>query len=94
MSFATLSACANAPATRPDLGGSKPDPVIETKTIVRRECPAELFVDPGARPQPASSAVISHNAAGGEYLDALNALIGRLLDLVADARAQCPANAE
>lgn len=88
----TLSACGGAPAKRPDLGGPTPDPVIETKTIVRRECPAELFVDPGPPPQPAASAVISHNQAGGDYLDALTGMIGRLLDQLADARAQCPAS--
>lgn len=93
LSFAMLSACGGEPVKRPDLGGPKPDPVIETKTIVRRECPAELFVDPGKPPVPAQGAIIHHNAAGGDYLDALSTMVGRLLAQLADARAQCPASA-
>ncbi len=89
LSSVTLFACASGPEA-PKPVGPAPDPVIETRTVERKVCPAELDQDVGAQPQPADDAVLRHNDTGGDYLDAIIAWGRRAASLFNDAKAQCP----
>jgi hypothetical protein len=52
-------------------------------------CPAELRQELGARPTPPADAVIKHNDAGGQFLDALIAWGDHAAGLFTDAKASC-----
>lgn len=81
----TLSACANGGPTPRQVA---PDPVIETRETTRLVCPDEL-----RRPLPALASadgvVITHNDAGGAYLDARIARGDAAEAIVTDAKAAC-----
>lgn len=86
----TLAACAHGPASPPDLkAGPAPDPIVESKTVTRLVCPSALSRETGPTPQVPDGAVIRHNDAGGDYLDAVVGRLGWLEQMIADARAEC-----
>ena len=69
---------------------SAPDPVIETRTVTRTVCPAELALPAGDRPQPSLDARLTGNAAGMAWLQAILARLGLLEDRLRDAAEACP----
>ncbi|RHW17183.1 hypothetical protein D1610_11580 [Sphingomonas gilva] len=82
-----LSACAHSPQARPAI---EPDPVVQTRTVTRTVCPAELLLDiPAQVAMPAGAAIV----ASDETLAWLSARWDRealLEQRLADARAECP----
>ena len=82
-----LAACAHAGPPRPPT--SAPDPVIKTVVVREVYCPPELWRDAGGEPDPKDGAVLTHNAAGGDYLDALTGWGQRLLAIITGARQAC-----
>lgn len=80
-----LSACASAgppPA-------SAANPVIERHETTRLVCPPDLRRPLPDAPPPSPDAVIRHNAAGGQYLDAKIARGEAAEAIVLDAREVC-----
>lgn len=83
----TLSACATSPTQKPKIAT---DPIVETRTVTRVECPAEVTA-----PTPAVVAAYAGVAivAPPGYFDWLaahlrrEALLGKRID---DARGSCP----
>lgn len=71
---AVLSACANGPTagSRP-APEAAPAPVIETRERLVVRCPAEVTAEPirMAPPAPAQDAVVTANAAGDAWIDAV-----------------------
>lgn len=66
------------------------DPIVETRTVIERVCPAELLAGAvPAKPEPAKGAVLDGNAAGLDFLRALGRWGDDLRLLFADAAAQC-----
>lgn len=83
----TLSACAASPAT--DLKPA-PDPIVQTRTVTRVECPAELTAELFPRVEPYVGAAV---VAPPGYFDWLGAHLRRELLLekrLADGKASCP----
>lgn len=68
----------------------KPDPLIETRTIVRIVCPPEVTTALPARPQPPADAVVEGNDAGLGWLSALLVHLGLVEGRIADAKEACP----
>mgnify|MGYP007030467734 CR=1 FL=1 len=83
-----LSACSSSGAD--STVKSAPDPVIETRTVTREVCPAELALPLGERPQPGADAVVTGNEAGMAWLAAIMARVGLLEDRLTDAAKACP----
>lgn len=81
----TVSACAHSQAI-PDLD---PAPILTTKTVVERRCPAEAVVEipPGVVLPP--GAVVSGNEAGLAYVGARFRREERLEARAADIKADC-----
>ena len=86
-SVAMLTACA---ASVSDAAQSAPDPVIETRTVTVRVCPAELRAALPPRAEAAADAVLSGNEAGMAWLNALLARLGLVEARLADAAKECP----
>lgn len=83
-----LAACSSS-------GGNKginsaPDPVIETRTVIRTVCPAEITAPVAPRPEPGADARLTGNDAGMAWLAAILARLGLLEDRLADAGSTCP----
>ena len=83
-----LPACSSSGADR--TVGSAPDPVIETRTVTREVCPAELALPLGERAQPGADAKLTGNEAGMAWLAAILARLGLLEDRLRDAAGACP----
>lgn len=82
-----LSACATAGAAPTP---SVPDPIIEVRSQTRVVCPDDLFrALPSAPAGPPAGAVIQHNDAGGDYLDARMARGQAAEQVVIDSQAAC-----
>lgn len=87
MSIATLSACTGLPATRPAIA---PDPLVETKTVIKRVCPAEVTAATPAPVAPYAGPAID---VPPEFLTWNSAHFRReslLSGRLDDARGQCP----
>lgn len=87
LSAATLHACATWPTERPAVA---PDPLIETRTIVRTICPPEITAALPARPVPSDGAVIDGNDDGLAWLSQLLVHLGLVEARFTDAKGQCP----
>lgn len=83
-----LTACAASRGEPANL--LPPDPVIETRTVVERVCPAELRQARPARPVLAADARLDGNRSGLDWLSATLALLGLLEDRLDDAAKECP----
>jgi hypothetical protein len=83
-----LAACASSPKPA---DGPAPDPVVETRTVTRIVCPADLDTELGAPPQPAEDAVLQGNEPGLIYLGALIGDGAAARAVIADAKAACAA---
>jgi hypothetical protein len=90
LSAAMLSACAASQVT--DRPVRTADPVIQTRTVTERVCPAELRAPRPARPVPAADAELQGNASGMAWLNALLAYMGLVEDRLSDAAKDCPNN--
>lgn len=66
-----------------------PDPVVETRTVVERVCPAELLGEIPAKPAPPAGAVVDGNVAGLDWIGMLGRWGDKLRLLLTDAAAQC-----
>lgn len=85
-----LTACAGSQA-RPTLADvPAANPVIETREVVVRQCPAALASPRQAPPAPKADAVVEYNAAGGDWLAEVLAWGAAGWGVVADAAADCP----
>lgn len=85
LSSVTLGACGHVAATT-----TRPaDPIIETVTVREVYCPPDLWRDPGQEPEPSDDAVVTHNAAGGEYLDGLIGWGQQMLAIITASRQAC-----
>lgn len=85
-----LSACASSGA-RPSLTDAPaPSPVIETREVVVRECPAALSSPIQPQPMPEADAVVEYNTAGARWLAAMIAWAAAGWAVVADAADDCP----
>lgn len=80
---ATLTACAT-PRAAPSA------PIVETQTVTRTICPAELLLPRPAKPIPAAGAIVKGNEAGLGFVAALGATVDLLLGRLMDAAAECP----
>lgn len=87
LSAATLHACATLPTERPAI---EPDPLIETRTIVRTVCPPEVTAALPSRPQPSLDSIVDGNKSGMDWLSAILVHLGLVEARIADAREQCP----
>lgn len=87
----TLAACQTVGATKPALAkpGPAADPIVETTTVTRLVCPEALYRALPADPTIPADAVIRHNDAGGDYLDAKIGQGQVAVGIVRDARAEC-----
>ena len=83
-----LTACAASPSEPANL--LPPDPVIETRTVIERVCPAELRLALPARPVLPASARLDGNEAGLGWLAEMLARTGLIEDRIADAAKECP----
>ena len=83
-----LPACSSSGAER--TVKSAPDPVIETRTVTREVCPAELALPLSERPRPGADAKLTGNEAGMAWLGAIMAHLGLLEDRLRDAAGACP----
>lgn len=88
LSAATLHACATSPTK--DGPTIAPDPLIETRTVVRTVCPPEITAALPARPVPSADAVVEGNDAGMGWLSALLIHLGLVEARITDAKGQCP----
>ena len=79
---AMLTACATPRA-------APPDPIVETRTVTRTICPAELLLPRPAKPIPAAGAIVKGNEAGLGFVAALGATVDLLLGRLTDAQAEC-----
>lgn len=87
LSAATLHACATSPTKgAPTIA---PDPLIETRTIVRTVCPPEVTAALPPKPQPDVDAVIQGNDAGMGWLSALLIHFGLVESRINDAKELC-----
>jgi hypothetical protein len=95
-SAATIAACASSSANKPL--ATAPDPVVETRTVVRRECPPELLGAIPAKPvRPAcgvgreteSCGALDGDAATLGWVGQLARWGDKLRLLLTDAAAQC-----
>lgn len=89
--FATLSACASAPADNPGLTGPAPAPVIETRTERVVVCPDEIWRDLGEDPEPPADASVTWNDAARAWADEKFDLLADALAALAGARKACEA---
>ncbi len=87
LSAATLHACATSLTEAPAIA---PDPLIETRTVVRTVCPPEVTAALPARPQPAPDAIVQGNDAGMGWLSAMLVHLGLVEGRITDAKDQCP----
>jgi hypothetical protein len=86
LSAATLHACATSQTKAPVI---EPDPLIETRTIVRTVCPPEVTAALPARPVPPADAVIQGNDTGMGWLSALLIHLGFVESRINDAKELC-----
>ncbi|WP_110297002.1 hypothetical protein [Blastomonas natatoria] len=82
-----LHACATSPTDRPSI---EPDPLIETRTIVRTVCPPEITAALPMKPQPSADAVINGNEPGMAWLSDTLIYLGLVEGRIHDAKDQCP----
>lgn len=82
-----LHACATSPTERP---AAAPDPLIETRTVVKTVCPPEVTAALPARPSVPGEAVIQGNEPGLAWLSALIIHLGLVEGRIHDAREVCP----
>jgi hypothetical protein len=82
-----LHACATSSNDRPSI---EADPLIETRTVVRTVCPAEITAALPPRPQPAGDAVITGNETGMAWLSDTLIHLGLVEGRIRDAKEQCP----
>ena len=81
-----ISACATSQATKPL--PRDPDPIVETRTITRTVCPAELRQAPLAKPARPNG-WLEGNAAMLAWVGELARWGDALFDRQADAAKQC-----
>lgn len=81
-SAATIAACATSPVTEPLPRAA--DPVVETRTVTVRVCPAELLAPAPAKPQRAPGGFLEGDAATLDWVGRLarwgESLAARLTD--------------
>ena len=87
LSAAMLHACATSPTDRPS---TEPDPVIETRIVIKTVCPAEVVAPRPPRPGHGDDAVIQGNDEGMGWLGRLLTYMGLIEARLDDARGQCP----
>ncbi|MDP2376546.1 hypothetical protein [Reyranella sp.] len=63
--------------------------MVETITERVLFCPDDLYRDAGAEPRPAAAAIVQHNAAGGDFIDAVIDWAQQQAGVITDARAAC-----
>lgn len=90
----TLAACASASKPSPAPDAPAPNPVVRTLYETRLICPAEVMLEIPPAATPAADAVVRANPAGDAYLQAKDAREDLLADRLADAQAQCAAEAD
>ena len=84
---ATTAACATLPVNKPlprDV-----DPVVETRTVVRRECPPELLAALPEKPERPAGGVLEGDPATLGWIGQLARWGDKLRLLLTDAAAQC-----
>lgn len=57
--------------------------------MTRRVCPPELWRDLAPAPRPAPGAVVEHNAAGGDWIEALIDRAASAAAIIMAARVAC-----
>lgn len=82
-----LHACATSPTNPPSIA---PDPLIETRTVVKTVCPPEVTAALPARPVPPEGALLEGNDAGLGWLSELLVHLGLVEGRLTDAKDQCP----
>ena len=79
---ATIAACATSPVTKPLPRDA--DPIVETRTVERRVCPAELLTPVPAKPARTAGGFLEGDAASLDWVGRLarwgEALAARLTD--------------
>jgi hypothetical protein len=88
-SIAMTSACATSSGTKPL--PRDPDPIVETRTVVQRVCPAELLAPVPAKPKrPAGDgASLTGDAATLGWIGAIVRWADEIASLLADAKLSC-----
>lgn len=82
-----LHACATSRTERPT---AEPDPLIDTRTVIKTICPPEVTAALPARPVVPAQAELQGNKDGMAWLSALLVHLGLVEARLADAREQCP----
>lgn len=88
VSLATLSACASSHG-EPRVAATAA-PVIQTRTEVVMQCPAELHGEVAGKPAVPGDAELSGNASGLAWLSDLVAWAQGNFDRLNDAKEACP----
>lgn len=86
-SAATIAACATSPVTKPLPRDA--DPVVETRTVERRVCPAELLTPPPAKPARPAGGFLEGDAATLDWVGWLARWGEGLAARLADAAQAC-----
>lgn len=85
-----MTACAHSPASKPL--PRDPDPVVETRTLIERVCPAELSAEIGQLPKRPAGGVLEGDTATLAWVGAIARAAANLWQQLFDARAACPAS--
>lgn len=83
-----MTACAHSPASKPL--PRDPDPVVETRTLIERACPAELSAEIGQLPKRPAGGVLEGDTATLAWVGAIARAAADLWRQLFDARAACP----
>lgn len=82
-----IAACAHSPVTRPLPTAA--DPIVQTRTVVRVECPTELRGALPAKPPVPAGARVDANAAGLDWIGQLGRWGDGLFARLTDAAKSC-----
>lgn len=85
-----LNACGGSAARPPRADVPAPSPVVETREVVVRQCPAALASPVQRQPEPRADAVVEYNDAGARHLAELIAWGAAGWAALTDAKADCP----
>lgn len=86
---AMMTACAHSPGSKPL--PADPDPVVETRTVIERVCPAELAEAPAPLPARPAGGVLEGDQRTLAWVGEIARAAADLWQRLFDAGAACPA---